>query len=55
MEHFRTQIPYALLAGGVAVVAGTLPAGLGVSPWICLAAGVPLMILAVRLLGRRVR
>lgn len=52
VEHFRTQIPYALLAGVIAVVAGTLPAGLGISPWWCLLAGVAALIAAVRLLGR---
>ncbi len=53
VEHFRTQIPYALVAGAVAVVAGTIPAGLGVSPWLCLAAGLPLLYAAVRVLGRK--
>ncbi len=32
MEHVRTQIPYALVAGGVALFIGTLPAGFG-APW----------------------
>lgn len=40
MDHVRTQMPYALVAGGLAVVLGYLPAGLGVSPWILLPLGV---------------
>jgi len=52
VEHFQTQIPYALLAGAVAIVVGTLPAGLGISPWLCLPAGILVMIAIVRFLGR---
>lgn len=52
IEHFRTQMPYALLAGTVAVIAGTLPAGLGISPWLGIVAGLGLLVAAVRLLGR---
>jgi Na+/H+ antiporter NhaC len=53
-EHFKTQMPYAGLAGGAAVAAGTIPAGLGVTPWICLPAGLLLMYTFVRLAGRRI-
>ncbi len=52
LEHFRTQAPYAFLAGFVAVIAGTIPAGLGIPVWLCLAAGVLLLAGAVRILGR---
>ena len=34
--HVRTQLPYALAGGLISVLLGTLPAGLGLSPWICL-------------------
>ena len=36
IEHVRTQLPYALLAAGVALFAGTLPLGLGLSSWLAL-------------------
>jgi len=36
LVHVRTQLPYAIGIGVISVVFGTLPAGLGVSPWICL-------------------
>jgi Na+/H+ antiporter NhaC len=55
VEHFRTQIPYAGLAGAAAILCGTLPAGLRLSPWACLAAGLAAMAAALRLLGRPVR
>lgn len=44
VAHVRTQIPYAVIAGGVAVLAGYLPAGLGVSPWISLVIGIGIII-----------
>ena len=39
IAHVQTQLPYALSTGAIAVVFGTLPAGLGVNPWICVLAG----------------
>ena len=54
VEHFQTQAPYAFLAAIVSVVAGTLPAALGVSVWICLPAGLLVLVLSVRVIGRRI-
>ena len=51
IEHVRTQMPYALLAGGTSVLVGTLPIGLGVSPWLLLPCGVLVMGLTLRLCG----
>ncbi len=48
IDHVRTQIPYALSAGGLTVLLGTLPAGFSISPWISL----PVALLAVGLLVR---
>jgi len=39
IEHVRTQIPYALLTGGVALLIGYIPAGYGVSPVFLVPAG----------------
>lgn len=39
MAHVRTQLPYALIGAGLAVVLGYLPAGFGVSPWWLLLVG----------------
>jgi Na+/H+ antiporter NhaC len=39
MAHVRTQLPYALLAAGLAVVLGYLPAGFGVTSWLLLPLG----------------
>lgn len=39
LEHVRTQLPYALIAAGLAAAVGFLPAGLGMPGWLGLAAG----------------
>ena len=51
IDHVRTQLPYALTVGVVAVLFGTLPAGFGVPPWICLIVGVLLLTAALRYFG----
>ncbi len=39
VEHVRTQMPYALTVGAVAIILGTIPAGLGLPWWAGLGAG----------------
>ncbi|RFF28305.1 MULTISPECIES: Na+/H+ antiporter NhaC family protein [unclassified Wenzhouxiangella] len=54
IEHVRTQMPYAVFAGVIAIVLGTLPAGFGVPWWICLPIGALALIVGVRMMGREV-
>jgi Na+/H+ antiporter NhaC len=54
ITHVRTQIPYALTTGVIALFIGYVPAGFGVSPWLLILVGVVLAFGAVRLFGRRV-
>ena len=54
MAHTLTQLPYALLAGGVAILLGTLPAGWGVSPWLLVPLQFAALALFMRRFGRRV-
>jgi Na+/H+ antiporter NhaC len=54
IEHVRTQLPYAVLVGAVAIVIGTIPGGYGVPPWLSLLIGVALLAAGLRLVGRRV-
>jgi Na+/H+ antiporter NhaC len=54
IDHVKTQIPYALLAGVVSCIAGYIPSGFGLSPFIAIPAGIGLMIGAVYLLGKKV-
>ncbi len=54
LEHVRTQLPYALLAGAVALIAGVLPSGFGAPWWLSLIVGTALLVAALQLFGRRV-
>jgi Na+/H+ antiporter NhaC len=54
VDHVRTQLPYALAAAVAASVAGTIPIGLGFSPWICLPVAAALLVLLVRFMGKPV-
>ena len=52
IEHVRTQMPYALLVGAVAIAIGTIPGGYGLSPWISLILGVAILVGILRFFGR---
>ena len=52
IEHVRTQLPYAVVVGGVALVVGTIPGGYGLSPWISLVAGIAILVILHRIIGR---
>lgn len=54
IDHVRTQIPYALTVGGIAVVCGTLPSALGLPSLFAFALAIGAIILVVELLGKRV-
>jgi Na+/H+ antiporter NhaC len=54
MAHTLTQLPYALLVGGVAILLGTLPAGWGVSPLLLVPLQFAALVLVMRRFGRRV-
>jgi len=53
IEHVRTQIPYALIVGAIAVAFGTVPGGYGVPPWVSLLVGGVAMYVVLRFFGRR--
>ena len=54
IEHVRTQIPYAMLVGVVALLLGTIPGGYGFSPLLSIPLGIALLLVLLRLLGRPV-
>lgn len=54
IDHVRTQMPYALTVGGVALVFGVLPAAAGISSWILFPAGWFVIFLIIRFFGRPV-
>jgi Na+/H+ antiporter NhaC len=53
IEHVRTQLPYALVVGVVALLIGTIPAGFGLPPWVSIIAGVAILYGLLRTIGRR--
>lgn len=52
IEHVRTQLPYALTTGAVAIFLGTLPASFGISPWILFPLGIIGLYLVIHFLGK---
>lgn len=53
LAHVWTQMPYALLAGIVSVLLGTLPLGFGVSVWLLLPLQIASLVVLMRLLGKQ--
>ncbi len=53
VAHVWTQLPYALLVAVVAILCGTVPVGFGISVWPLLALGLLVMIVLLRIVGRR--
>ena len=54
LQHVRTQMPYALIVGGVAVLLGVLPTALGLPSWVAFLAAFAVLWLIVRLVGKKV-
>ena len=52
IEHVRTQLPYALTVGGVSIIVGTIPAAFGISSWLLFPAGLLVMFLIVKFVGK---
>ncbi len=53
IEHVRTQLPYALSVGGIAIFCGTLPSAYGVSSWILFPIGIVLLFIIIRIFGKK--
>lgn len=54
IDHVRTQIPYALVVAMVGMLVGDIPTAYGLPPWVSLAAGVAILYLVLRYVGRPV-
>jgi Na+/H+ antiporter NhaC len=54
LAHVNTQLPYALTVAGVSIVFGTIPAGFGMHPLVCLVAGIVALVIIVRVVGREI-
>ena len=51
IDHVRTQLPYAMTVGIVALGVGTLPAGFGFPWWISLLVGAAILAIVLRTVG----
>ena len=54
LQHVRTQMPYALTVGVVAMLIGVLPSALGLPSWAAFLMGFAVLWLVVRLVGKKV-
>ena len=54
LDHVKTQLPYALTVAVTVSLVGYLPAGLGLHPGISLAAGLLIVFLILRFVGKKV-
>ncbi len=54
IAHVKTQMPYALSVGAVALIVGVIPTALGVPSLIAFGVGILLLYLIVHFLGKRV-
>jgi Na+/H+ antiporter NhaC len=52
MEHVRTQLPYALLVGAVAIGVGSIPVAFGMPWWLALLIGAGLLYTILRVVGK---
>jgi Na+/H+ antiporter NhaC len=53
IDHVRTQIPYAISVGLIAMLSGYLPAGYGLAPLLSLPIGITGMFVLLMILGRK--
>ena len=53
IEHVRTQMPYAMLVGTVAMAVGTIPGGYGFPPLLSIVIGMALLYFVLRTFGKR--
>jgi Na+/H+ antiporter NhaC len=54
LDHVKTQLYYALVVAGVAVIFGYIPAGLGMPVWLVLPIDIVIIGLIVRFVGKKV-
>jgi Na+/H+ antiporter NhaC len=53
IQHVRTQMPYALTVGVVAMLVGVLPSALGLPSWLAFLLAFGVLGLVVRLVGKK--
>ena len=54
ISHVRTQMPYALTVGSVAIIFGTIPAAFGIPFWVTVPLGILMLYLIIGKIGKRI-
>ncbi len=54
IEHVKTQMPYALIVGAIALGIGTIPSAFGVPSWLCFSIGLICLFSIVHFFGKKV-
>ena len=54
LQHVKTQMPYALTVGTVALLIGVLPTALGLPSWVAFALAIATLAVIVRFVGKKV-
>jgi Na+/H+ antiporter NhaC len=53
IQHVRTQLPYALTVGAVAIFIGIIPAAFGVPVWILFIISLLMLLMIIQIFGKR--
>jgi len=53
MDHIKTQAPYAMLTMGISILAGYIPAAMGLSPLISILIGAVALFLCILFIGKK--
>ena len=53
VDHVNTQLPYALLVGGVGVLVGDLATAFGLSVWVAWGVGIAILWVVLRTMGKK--
>ena len=53
LQHVKTQMPYALTVGAVALLIGVLPTALGMPSWLAFAIAIAMLAVIVRFVGKK--
>lgn len=55
IDHVRTQLPYAITVGFIAILVGYLPAGFGFPVWLSLIIGCGVLLIILFVIGKNIR
>lgn len=54
LQHVKTQMPYALTVGSVALLIGVLPTALGLPSWLAFVVAIATLVIVVKFVGKKV-